>query len=69
MARERESALPLASSGGFVVIVECLLKHGVDINTYDWVLVAKSFIVYGKIMQDSVLTNLVQIFYSRVIST
>lgn len=38
VARERESALTLASSGGFVVIVECLLKHGVDIDTYDWVL-------------------------------
>uniref|UniRef100_A0A1A8S2U5 Regulatory factor X-associated ankyrin-containing protein n=2 Tax=Nothobranchius rachovii TaxID=451742 RepID=A0A1A8S2U5_9TELE len=37
IARERESALTLASSGGFVDIVETLLKHGVDINTYDWV--------------------------------
>lgn len=37
VARERESALTLASSGGFVVIVECLLNHGVDIDTYDWV--------------------------------
>ena len=37
IARERESALTLASSGGYVDIVESLLKHGVDINTYDWV--------------------------------
>ena len=37
IARERESALTLASSGGFVDIVESLLRHGVDINTYDWV--------------------------------
>lgn len=37
IARERESALTLASSGGFVDIVETLLRHGVDINTYDWV--------------------------------
>lgn len=36
IARERESALTLASSGGYADIVECLLKHGVDINTYDW---------------------------------
>lgn len=37
VARERESALTLASSGGYVDIVESLLRHGVDINTYDWV--------------------------------
>ncbi|XP_029905339.1 DNA-binding protein RFXANK isoform X2 [Myripristis murdjan] len=36
IARERESALTLASSGGFVDIVKSLLGHGVDINTYDW---------------------------------
>ncbi|XP_008305504.1 DNA-binding protein RFXANK [Cynoglossus semilaevis] len=36
VARERESALTLASSGGYADIVESLLKHGVDINTYDW---------------------------------
>uniref|UniRef100_A0A3Q1F3R4 Regulatory factor X-associated ankyrin-containing protein n=1 Tax=Acanthochromis polyacanthus TaxID=80966 RepID=A0A3Q1F3R4_9TELE len=36
IARERESALTLASSGGYVDIVESLLRHGVDINTYDW---------------------------------
>lgn len=36
IARERESALTLASSGGYADIVDCLLKHGVDINTYDW---------------------------------
>ena len=37
IARERESALTLASSGGYVDIVESLLRHGVDIDTYDWV--------------------------------
>lgn len=37
IARERESALTLASSGGYVDIVESLLRHGVDINTFDWV--------------------------------
>uniref|UniRef100_A0A3B4ALY4 Regulatory factor X-associated ankyrin-containing protein n=1 Tax=Periophthalmus magnuspinnatus TaxID=409849 RepID=A0A3B4ALY4_9GOBI len=36
IARERESALTLASSGGFADIVACLLRHGVDINSYDW---------------------------------
>ncbi|XP_018583901.1 DNA-binding protein RFXANK isoform X2 [Scleropages formosus] len=36
LARERESALSLASSGGYADIVDVLLKHGVDINTYDW---------------------------------
>ncbi|TNM87421.1 hypothetical protein fugu_005642 [Takifugu bimaculatus] len=36
IARERESALTLASSGGYVDIVKSLLSHGVDINTYDW---------------------------------
>ncbi|XP_041647163.1 DNA-binding protein RFXANK isoform X2 [Cheilinus undulatus] len=36
IARERESALTLASSGGYVDIVKSLLRHGVDINTYDW---------------------------------
>ncbi|XP_034036184.1 DNA-binding protein RFXANK [Thalassophryne amazonica] len=36
VARERESALTLASSGGYVDIVKCLLRHGVDIDTYDW---------------------------------
>ncbi|KAJ0065673.1 hypothetical protein NL108_016215 [Boleophthalmus pectinirostris] len=36
IARERESALTLASSGGFADIVESLLRHGVDINSYDW---------------------------------
>lgn len=37
IARERESALTMASSGGYVDIVESLLRYGVDINTYDWV--------------------------------
>lgn len=37
VARERESALTLASSGGYADIVESLLRHGVDIDTYDWV--------------------------------
>lgn len=36
IARERESALTLATSGGYADIVESLLKHGVDIDTYDW---------------------------------
>uniref|UniRef100_W5MBF3 Regulatory factor X-associated ankyrin-containing protein n=1 Tax=Lepisosteus oculatus TaxID=7918 RepID=W5MBF3_LEPOC len=36
LARERESALSLASSGGYTDIVNILLKRGVDINTYDW---------------------------------
>ncbi|XP_010775433.1 DNA-binding protein RFXANK isoform X1 [Notothenia coriiceps] len=37
IARERESTLTLASSGGYVDIVESLLRHGVDIDTFDWV--------------------------------
>lgn len=36
LARERESALSLASSGGYTDIVNTLLKHHVEINTYDW---------------------------------
>lgn len=36
IAWERESALTLASSGGFVDIVKSLLGHGVEIDTYDW---------------------------------
>ncbi|XP_064187831.1 DNA-binding protein RFXANK isoform X1 [Anguilla rostrata] len=36
LARERESALTLASSGGYADIISILLQHGVDINTYDW---------------------------------
>ncbi|KAJ8374579.1 hypothetical protein SKAU_G00051590 [Synaphobranchus kaupii] len=36
LARERESALSLASSGGYADIAGILLKHGADINTYDW---------------------------------
>ncbi|XP_030228375.1 DNA-binding protein RFXANK [Gadus morhua] len=36
VAWERESALTLASMGGFVDIVKSLLALGVDINTYDW---------------------------------
>ncbi|XP_028299743.1 DNA-binding protein RFXANK isoform X1 [Gouania willdenowi] len=36
LARERESALTLASTGGFVDIVEILLHYGADINVYDW---------------------------------
>ncbi|XP_066503716.1 DNA-binding protein RFXANK [Hoplias malabaricus] len=35
-ARERESALSLASAGGFADIVNILLKHEVDIDSYDW---------------------------------
>ncbi len=37
LARERESALSLASAGGFADIVNILLQHGVDIDSYDWV--------------------------------
>lgn len=37
IARERESALTLGSSGGYVDIVESLLRHEVDINAFDWV--------------------------------
>ncbi|XP_059399187.1 DNA-binding protein RFXANK-like isoform X2 [Carassius carassius] len=36
VARERESALSLASAGGFADIVNILLQHGVDIDSYDW---------------------------------
>ncbi|KAM4629733.1 DNA-binding protein RFXANK isoform 1-T1 [Polymixia lowei] len=36
IAWERESALTLACSGGFVDIVKSLLGHDVDINIYDW---------------------------------
>ncbi|XP_076880324.1 DNA-binding protein RFXANK isoform X2 [Brachyhypopomus gauderio] len=35
-ARERESALSLASAGGFADIVGILLKHEVDVDSYDW---------------------------------
>ena len=37
IALERESALTLASSGGYADIVKCLLEYGVDVNAYDWV--------------------------------
>lgn len=37
VARDRESALTLASSGGYVDIIEVLLRRGVDVNAYDWV--------------------------------
>uniref|UniRef100_H3B3D2 Regulatory factor X associated ankyrin containing protein n=2 Tax=Latimeria chalumnae TaxID=7897 RepID=H3B3D2_LATCH len=36
LAKERESALSLASNGGFKDIVTMLLDKGVDINVYDW---------------------------------
>ncbi|XP_062306250.1 DNA-binding protein RFXANK isoform X1 [Osmerus eperlanus] len=36
MALERESALTLASSGGYADLVKCLLEYGVDVNAYDW---------------------------------
>ncbi|TNN39394.1 DNA-binding protein RFXANK [Liparis tanakae] len=36
IARERESALTLASSGGYVDIVASLLGRDVDVDTYDW---------------------------------
>lgn len=37
LAKERESALSLASTGGYTDIVGLLLERDVDINTYDWV--------------------------------
>uniref|UniRef100_A0A8C3NS51 Regulatory factor X associated ankyrin containing protein n=1 Tax=Cyanoderma ruficeps TaxID=181631 RepID=A0A8C3NS51_9PASS len=36
LAKERESALALASMGGYTDIVTMLLDRDVDINTYDW---------------------------------
>ncbi|XP_057896821.1 DNA-binding protein RFXANK isoform X1 [Melospiza georgiana] len=36
LAKERESALALASMGGYTDIVTMLLDKDVDINTYDW---------------------------------
>nr|XP_057929290.1 DNA-binding protein RFXANK isoform X2 [Doryrhamphus excisus] len=36
VARNRESALTLASCGGYVDIIDSLLRRGVDVNTYDW---------------------------------
>ncbi|XP_004873477.1 DNA-binding protein RFXANK isoform X2 [Heterocephalus glaber] len=36
LAKERESALSLASMGGYTDIVGLLLEHDVDINIYDW---------------------------------
>lgn len=35
-ARERESALSLASACGFADIVNILLEHEVDVDSYDW---------------------------------
>lgn len=37
LAKERESALSLASTGGYTDIVGLLLERDVDINIYDWV--------------------------------
>uniref|UniRef100_A0A8D2DB70 Regulatory factor X associated ankyrin containing protein n=1 Tax=Sciurus vulgaris TaxID=55149 RepID=A0A8D2DB70_SCIVU len=37
LAKERESALSLASMGGYTDIVGLLLERDVDINIYDWV--------------------------------
>lgn len=37
LAKERESALSLASMGGYTDIVRLLLERDVDINIYDWV--------------------------------
>lgn len=37
LARERESALSLASAGGFADIVNILLQHDIEIDSYDWV--------------------------------
>ncbi|XP_008944340.1 PREDICTED: DNA-binding protein RFXANK-like, partial [Merops nubicus] len=36
LAKERESALALASMGGYTDIVLLLLERNVDINIYDW---------------------------------
>ncbi|XP_013927671.1 PREDICTED: DNA-binding protein RFXANK [Thamnophis sirtalis] len=36
LAKQRESALSLASTGGYTGIVTLLLEKAVDINTYDW---------------------------------
>ncbi|XP_038627877.1 DNA-binding protein RFXANK isoform X2 [Tachyglossus aculeatus] len=36
LAKERESALSLASTGGYTDIVVMLLERDVDINIYDW---------------------------------
>ncbi|NXJ02174.1 RFXK protein, partial [Psophia crepitans] len=36
LAKERESALSLASMGGYTDIVVMLLERNVDINIYDW---------------------------------
>uniref|UniRef100_A0A8D2L544 Regulatory factor X associated ankyrin containing protein n=2 Tax=Varanus komodoensis TaxID=61221 RepID=A0A8D2L544_VARKO len=36
LAKARESALSLASTGGYTNIITLLLQHDVDINTYDW---------------------------------
>ncbi|KAM8795051.1 DNA-binding protein RFXANK [Eudromia elegans] len=36
LAKERESALSLASMGGYTDIVTALLERNVDINSYDW---------------------------------
>ncbi|XP_070602305.1 DNA-binding protein RFXANK isoform X2 [Erythrolamprus reginae] len=36
LAKERESALSLASTGGYTGIVTMLLEKSVDINIYDW---------------------------------
>lgn len=36
LAKERESALSLASMGGYTDIVIMLLERNVDINIYDW---------------------------------
>ncbi|XP_068020999.1 DNA-binding protein RFXANK isoform X2 [Melanerpes formicivorus] len=36
LAKERESALALASMGGYTDIVTMLLERNVDINIYDW---------------------------------
>lgn len=40
LANERESALSLASTGGYTDIVVLLLEKDVDINSYDWVMLA-----------------------------
>lgn len=48
-ARERESALSLASAGGFADIVNILLKHEVDVDSYDWVSDVQLYMNYSSI--------------------
>ncbi|XP_040597980.1 DNA-binding protein RFXANK isoform X7 [Mesocricetus auratus] len=47
LAKERESALSLASMGGYTDIVRLLLERDVDINTYDWVRTGGTPLLYA----------------------